>query len=109
MNITKQTENSRKHQQEHTEGVILLSFDKTCRICYPPILELTQFLAFWKFFSRDLTPSAINYNQNTLTAFKLAEVQRRSIQSLKKLTETNKSILIFYKRVIETIHFNRTP
>src|SRR3990170_2515892 len=109
MNITKQTEHSRKHQQEHTEGVTLLSFDRTCRICYPPILESAQFQAFWRFFSRDLAPSAINYNQNSLTAFELAEVQRRSIQTLKKLNETNKSVLISYKRVIETIHFNRAP
>ena len=109
MNITQQTEKSRKHQQEHTEGRTLLTEDKTCRICYPPLLESPQFLSFWRFFSRDLAPSALNYNQNTQTTFATAESQRRSIQILEKLTVANNNILISYKRVIETIHFNRAP
>ena len=59
-----------EHQQQR-----LLSADPTCPICHPVQLPIpTNFLDFWRYFSREVAPSVELYNQNSIEIFKQVEV-----------------------------------
>ena len=81
MTLSRQIINSRIHHKQHLNNR-LRSEDPCCPICHAIEGEIPDtFTQFWNFITRNLTPSAYRYNQNSLNATLIAEVQKERLQS----------------------------
>src|ERR1044071_1345902 len=94
MTLFQQIINSRIHHEQHLNNR-LRSEDPCCPICHPIESEIPDsFTQIWNFATRNLTPSAHRYNQNTLNATLIAEDLRTRLQSDQRVTSETRGILL---------------
>src|ERR1044072_444548 len=109
MTLSRQIINSRIHYEQHLNNR-LRSEDPCCPICHPVEGETPDsFTQIWNFATRNLTPSAHRYNQNTLNATLIAEAQRERLQSDQRVTSETRGILLSYQRIFETLIYRTSP
>src|ERR1043166_5020128 len=109
MTLSRQIINSRIHHKQHLNNR-LRSKDPCCPICYPIEGEIPDsFTQIWNFLTRNLTPSAYRYNQNTLNATLIAEDQRTRLQTDQRVTSEIRGILLNYQQIFETLIYRTNP
>ena len=109
MTLSRQIINSRIHHEQHLNNR-LRSEDPCCPICYTIEGEIPDaFTQFWNFITRNLTPSAYRYNQNSLNAALIAEAQRERLQTDQRVTSETRGILLSYQRIFETLIYRTSP
>src|ERR1043165_354467 len=109
MTLSQQIIKSRIHHEQHLNNR-LRSEDPCCPICHAIEGEIPDaFTQFWNFITRNLTPSAHRYNQNTLNAILIAEAQRERLQSDQRVTSETRGILLSYQRIFETLIYRTSP
>ena len=109
MTISRQIINSRIHHEQHLNNR-LRSEDPCCPICHPIEGEIPDsFTQIWNFATRNLTPSAHRYNQNTLNATLIAEDLRTRLQTDQRVTSETQGILFSYQQIFETLIYKISP
>src|ERR1044072_2575239 len=103
MIISQQIINSRIHHEQHLNNR-LRSEDPCCPICHAVEGEIPDsFTQIWNFLTRNLTPSAHRYNQNTLNTTLIAEDQRTRLQTDQRVISETRGILLNYQQIFETL------
>src|ERR1044072_5805219 len=109
MIISQQIINSRIHHEQHLNNR-LRSDDPYCPICHVVEGEIPDsFTQIWNFITRNLTPSAHRYNQNTLNATLIAKAQRERLQSDQRVISETRGILLSYQRIFKTLIYRTSP
>src|ERR1044071_5465902 len=109
MTLSRQIINSRIHHEQHLNNR-LRSEDPCCPICHPIEGETPDsFTQIWNFATRNLTPSAYRYNQNTLNATLIAEDLRTRLQTDQRVTSETRGILLSYQQIFETLIYRTSP
>src|ERR1043165_4320070 len=109
MTISRQIINSRIHHEQHLNNR-LRSDDSCCPICHAIEGEIPDsFTQIWNFLTRNLTPSAYRYNQNTLNVTLIAEAQRERLQTDQRVTSETQGILFSYQQIFETLIYRTSP
>src|ERR1044072_1812786 len=109
MIISQQIINSRIHHEQHLNNRLRLD-DPCCPICHAVEGEIPDsFTQIWNFLTRNLTPSAYRYNQNTLNAAQIAEDQRARLQTDQRVTSETRGILLSYQQIFETLIYRTNP
>ena len=109
MTLSRQIINSRIHHEQHLKNN-LRSEDPCCPICHPVEGETPDsFTQIWNFATRNITPSAYRYNQNTLNAALIAEDLRTRLQTDQRVTSETRGILLSYQQIFETLIYRTSP
>src|ERR1044071_7432881 len=109
MTLSRQIINSRIHHEQHLNNR-LRSEDPCCPICHPIEGETPDsFTQIWNFITRNLTPSAYRYNQNTLNVTLIAEDLRTRLQTDQRVTSKTRGILLSYQQIFETLIYRTSP
>src|ERR1043165_4731475 len=87
-----------------------LDEDPCCPACYP-VLQTPppQFIELWNWISITLCPAASRFNQNTIDAFETAELLRQQLTRNNLVTAENRTVLVAYQRIFETVLYRRSP
>src|ERR1044072_297375 len=109
MTLFQQIINSRIHHEQHLNNR-LRSENPCCPICHAIEGEIPDsFTQFWNFITRNLTPSAYRYNQNSLNTTLIAEAQKERLQSDQRVTSETQGILLSYQQIFETLIYRTGP
>src|ERR1044072_9424901 len=109
MTLSRQIIKSRIHHEQHLNNR-LRSEDPCCPICHPIEGKTPDsFTQIWNFSTRNLTPSAYRYNQNTLNATLIAEDLRTRLQTDQRVTSETRGILLSYQQIFETLIYRTSP
>src|ERR1043165_8834407 len=109
MTLFRQIINSRIHHEQHLNNR-LRSEDPCCPICHAIEGEIPNaFTQIWNFITRNLTPSAYRYNQNSLNTILIAEAQREKFQTDQRVTSETQGILLSYQQIFETLIYRTSP